>query len=152
MSFTYNLTSLIGQLRLEIRDNSLSDYTFEDEELQHFLNRANNDILWARVYAAENRCALAGSESGIEIQEGDARIKTTGEYGNNWCQLAKEWRYQQESGISPDGSALPFVYTGGIYLSDRESNEQDIRDGIIIERDFYDYDNEDTNRGNIVEN
>ena len=59
MSFTYTLTTDIGRIRLTISDKDATDYHFEDEELQAFLDAEGSVNLasaaalesWAAAYA-----------------------------------------------------------------------------------------------------
>ena len=59
MSFTYDLTTDIGKIRLTISDKNAADYYFEDAELQSFLDTEGSVNLasaaalesWAAAYA-----------------------------------------------------------------------------------------------------
>lgn len=147
MTFSYDLNTNIGKLRLEISDAVEETHLYSDEELQYFLNKANNDIQWARVFCYESRCAIESGLTGKEIQVGDIKIKGGADVGKNFCQMAKELRYYLETGLGVESSFTPYAYTGGIYQTDRDDLNKDITDGVLIERDFYDYYNESGFRG-----
>ena len=61
MTVTYDLTTVVGKIRLIIGDNVLADYTFTDEELTYFYTAEGNNInlaaaaalgAWMAKYAA----------------------------------------------------------------------------------------------------
>jgi len=56
MAHTYDLTTLIGKVRLKIGDRDIvpiTDAQFSDEEIQVFLDEAGDDILLAASLALE---------------------------------------------------------------------------------------------------
>lgn len=150
MSFTYDLDTNIGKLRLEIPDTDASNYVFEDDELEYFLNKASSDIQWAKVYVYENLYAMHQTSSGKETEVGDIRIKFAATLGEGWKKMADALRALLLSGSTPESSYNPFFYTGGIYQQDREDWEESIRDGTLIERDFYDNYNESGDKGGLL--
>ena len=142
MSFTYDITTDIGKLRLEIPDTgtpqeTINKYTFEDEELQYFLDKANDDIQWAKVWAYENKCSMSASEAGRQINVGDIEVRNNSSLGGSWCALAKQLRELLSSGLAPEGSLVPYVYVGGVYQADREAWEESIADGTLTDRSFW---------------
>lgn len=147
MTFSYDLATNIGKLRLEIVDTIDETHIFSDEELQYFLDKAGDDIQWAKVFCYESRCAIESGLTGKEVEVGDIRIKGGSDVGKNFCQMAKELRYYLETGLGREATFFPYAYTGGIFQTDRDKLNQDIADGILIERDFYDYYNESGTRG-----
>lgn len=152
MSFTYNLENNIGKLRLELADTNEDDYTFGNEELQYFLDKANQNILWAKVYVCEAKAMSSSELTGIEIEAGDTRVKGGVTSGNNWLAIAKELRTRLESGLAHESPVDVFATTSGIYKQDRVLNEKEIEEGILLERDFYDYYNESGVRGGEIAN
>lgn len=54
MTSTYDLTTLIGKVRLLIQDTDTDDPVYTDEELQTFLTLESNNI-----YGAASQCLLA---------------------------------------------------------------------------------------------
>ncbi len=148
--FTYDLSTNIGKLRLEIPDTNDTTFVYTDDELQYFLDKADDDIQWARVFVYENRCALESGLTGKEVEVGDIRIKGSGEVGANWCLMATTLRKHLESG-SKESSIDLYSYTGGIYKSDRIADNQAVEDGTLLERDFYDYYNESGERGGLID-
>jgi len=147
MSYTYDLSTDIGKLRLEIPDVSPTngvedDYIFEDEELQYYLDKANGNIQWAKVYIYENLCAVSANDGGKHIEVGDIQIKNNSSTGQNWCSMAKELRRLLSDGLAPEGSLVAYTYVGGIYQADREAWEENISDGVLTDRAFWNNFNE----------
>ena len=137
MGFTYDLKNDIGKLRLELSDIDKNDYTFEDEELQYFLDKAKQNILWAKVFVCEAKAMSSSEMTGLEIEAGDTRVKGGVTTGNNWLAIANELRTRLERGLAYESPIDVFATTSGIYTQDRINNEKEIEDGIILERDFY---------------
>lgn len=138
MSFTYDLSTDVGKLRLEISDTDSVYYVFSDEELSYFLTKANDDIQWARVYAYESRCALEIPNSGKEIEVGDIRQSYAASAGKGWCEMAKELRFLLSNGLAPESNYDPFFFAGGVYQTDRDKWEDDISNDVTVERAFWD--------------
>ena len=142
MSYTYDLSTDIGKLRLEIPDVSPTggvsiDYIFKDEELQHFLNKKPGNIQWAKAYVYENLCAVSANDGGKQIEVGDIEIRNNSNVGQNWCNLARDLRKKLEDGLAPEGSLALYTHVGGIYQADRDTWEQNIADGVLTDRDFW---------------
>jgi hypothetical protein len=76
MTFTYDLETDIGKVRLAIPDRNASDATFSDEELQSFLDIEGD---WMRA-AANALEVMAGD---IAISVGDARVQNIETRGSN---------------------------------------------------------------------
>lgn len=96
-TFTYDLSTLIGQLRLNISDINLSqtdgnrdEWTtlFSNEELQVFLTRAADDMNLASYYAL---MVVASSKSML------AKRRTLGDYSEDLTQLAVQIRAQAKA-------------------------------------------------------
>lgn len=51
MSFSYDLTTAVGQTRLLISDSKAQEYTFEDEELTFFLSAQSQNTYLAAAMA-----------------------------------------------------------------------------------------------------
>ena len=144
MTFTYDLSTDIGKLRLRILNKDSTDYTFEDEELQAYLDMNNGDLNWSLVMIYETLCAQENATAGDEIKIGDIEIDEGKQKAKNYCDLAKTLRKSIVDG-TVDGNSNMFFYSGGIYASDRRSNQSDICCGEIIAPDFTDHTFDDTN-------
>lgn len=51
MAFTNDLTTAIGQVRLECWDDDPNNYMFQDEAINYFLSKANGDVEGAACQA-----------------------------------------------------------------------------------------------------
>ncbi len=59
MATTYDLTTAVGQVRLQISDTDVADAIFSDEELQVFLDANSDDVLLASAQALRSIAASA---------------------------------------------------------------------------------------------
>jgi len=69
MTWTYDLTTLIGQVRLLIADNDIvpiTDAHFSDEELQVFLTMAGSDTYMAAALALQSWAGFLSSTADSE--------------------------------------------------------------------------------------
>lgn len=99
MTATYDLTTSIGKVRLKIDDRDVTPATdahFTDEELQVFLDEADDDILIASALALE-AWAASLSESADSERIGDYAY--TKKQAANKLTLAQ--RYRDASGSGP---------------------------------------------------
>lgn len=81
MSFTYNLSTSIGRVRLNINDR-VEPATFSDEELQAFLDQVGGDVNLATSMAFYT---LAASSTG------SAKRVSAGEYSEDLTDTAKQY-------------------------------------------------------------
>jgi len=99
MAHTYDLTTLIGKLRLLIGDTDIvpiTDAQFSDEELQVFLTMASSSLLLAASYALESwASAITSTLTGEKI--GD--YSYTSKDAETKMALAK--KYRQEDASTP---------------------------------------------------
>lgn len=58
MAFTYDLTTDVGKVRLQIADTDSTDPWFEDAEIEVFLSRENDDLDLAASRALRAMAAL----------------------------------------------------------------------------------------------
>lgn len=97
MAFTYDLTTLIGQLRLMIGDTDITpttDAQFSDEELQFFLTANSNNLNLAAADALEAWMASLSRELASEkIGDYSYTRKTI----DNMNKLRNELRAKDES-------------------------------------------------------
>jgi len=155
-TYTYDLLTDIRKLRREAFDIATSTdptpvgFTYCDEELQYFLDKANGDIQWAKVFTWENRAAIDANLTGRKIEVGDIKVEGTAAAGINWWNMAQQAREHLESGLGKESTFNPFYYSGGVYKSDRDQLEDNIRDGIFTGRDFYNDYNESGKRGGLI--
>ncbi|MCJ7828164.1 MAG: hypothetical protein MUP81_00290 [Dehalococcoidia bacterium] len=99
MTATYDLATDIGKVRLKIADTDIvpvTDAHFTDEELQVFLDEADDDILITSALALE-AWAASLSESSTSEKIGDYAY--TKKQTDNMLVLAQ--RYRDASGSGP---------------------------------------------------
>ena len=135
MSFTFDLSTDVGKIRAEIADTVEAQAIFSDEELGYFLEKAENNFFLAKIYVAEALCLLSGRTAGLSTKVGDLAQNTSTLFGKNWCDTAREWRAELNAGIN--GVDSPYFYAGGIYQADTDSNNELIRQGILVKRPFW---------------
>jgi hypothetical protein len=138
MSFSYDLSTSIGVLRLRIPDDNSLSYTFEDAELQSFLTQAGGSISIALLYAWTSLCSQSNSSSGDDIRVGDVKVSSSKSRGPNYCALAKQQMELINSGLAND--IIGVGETMGLYQEDRDTNREEKQEGILVDRGF----NEDT--------
>ncbi len=102
MSFSYVLTTSIGQVRFNIADTNPADFIFTDAEISHCLGKAGGNVNIATGYVL---LALASDRSKV------AHIKVIGKYKEDLGQIAQEIRSQAE--IFFDIEKVPRETTGG---------------------------------------
>jgi hypothetical protein len=83
MTFTYDLTTSIGKVRLLIPDNDATAYDLEDDEITYMLTEVGNEVKAAAVkcckwLARKYAKKATFSADGLSMQNGD-RAKTFAE-------------------------------------------------------------------------
>lgn len=99
MTATYDLTTNIGKVRLKIADTDVmpaSDAHFTDEEIQVFLDEADDDILIASALALE---AWAASLTDSALSEKIGDYSYSKKQADNKLALAQ--RYRDSAGAGP---------------------------------------------------
>ncbi len=66
MTLTYDLATLVGQVRLIIGDTTLTDAVFTDEELTYFLTANGSDVNLASATALEAWASKYGANADSE--------------------------------------------------------------------------------------
>ena len=97
MAHTYDLNTAIGKVRLLINDTDITPITdaqFSDEEIQVFLDMANQSLLTAAGFALE-AWASALTDSLLSEKIGDYAY--TKKDAENKLKLAKEYKEQDAS-------------------------------------------------------
>lgn len=103
-TWTYDITNNIGKVRLMIGDTDIdptTDAQFSDEELQHFIALASNNILIAAAYALESWAATETAKLDSE-KIGDYAY-TRGAV-NKKITLAKEYKKEAQAAIDAEAS------------------------------------------------
>ena len=98
-TYTYDLTTNIGKVRLKIGDNDIvpiTDAHFSDEEIQVFLDEAGGNILLASALALE---AWAAALTDIAVSERIGDYQYSKQEANAKLELAK--RYRETDASSP---------------------------------------------------
>lgn len=86
--FSYDLTTDIGKVRLNIPDTNVDDPAFDDEELQAFLNQEQNNIFFATADALN---VLASNQVYI------LKVRTTGDLSVDGAAVSAELRARAAS-------------------------------------------------------
>lgn len=97
MSFSYDLTTDVGRVRLLISDTATTTAKFTDEEIQYFLDEEDDVINLAAAMAFE---ALAGraADTGKSETIGDYSCDSSSQ-AKNWLAMAKALRDKEESAL-----------------------------------------------------
>ena len=110
MTYTYDLTTEIGQVRRLINDTDIdptTDAAFSDEEIQFFLNLGGS-VLMGAAKACEGMAAKSsGDLSGEKIGDYSYTKKTAAQ----WTSLAKE--YAAQDAMIPVFTWSEWDLTGG---------------------------------------
>jgi hypothetical protein len=105
VTFSYDLTTDIGKVRLNIPDTDSADAIFTDEEIQAFLDQEMSNIFFAAADACDT---LATNQVYI------LKVKTSGDLQVNGAQVSAELRARaaalRDHGRSANGSST--VSTG----------------------------------------
>lgn len=127
MSFSYDISTSIGQIRLEIGDTVEGDgygvkppnlANFSDEELTYLYTDESNDVLTAAARACEVLARMwAGAGQNVRIR--DYSINTT-QRAEHYRNLAQDLR--QQAGTLYQSGAAPTTKSDG-YSNDKNSQE-----------------------------
>lgn len=109
MTTTYDLTTNVGKVRLKIADTDITDAHFTDEEIQIFLDEADDDILLASALALESWAASL-SESADSEKIGDYSYSK--KMAANKLELAQRYRDASGSGPVFDWSSMDLASIG----------------------------------------
>ncbi len=94
MTVTYDLSTLVGKVRLNINDKDILHPVFTDEEIQYFLTENGNSVNLASATALESWAASYAANASSE---------TIGDYAyqqkivQNMLELAKSLREKEAS-------------------------------------------------------
>ena len=114
MTATYDLTTNIGKVRLKIADTDVTPATdahFTDEEIQVFLDEADDDILIASALALES-WAAALTDSAMSEKIGD--YSYTKKQADNKLALAERYRSASGSGPVVDWAEMDLASVGDL--------------------------------------
>lgn len=100
MSFSYDVNTIVGKIRLWIQDTDSSSALFSDEEINAMLSQNDSDI---RQTAAALLIALANSKARL------AKMKSAGKYSEDTRSVAKELREQAKMIL--EGAMTPWDAT-----------------------------------------
>lgn len=123
MSFTYELDTDIGKVRLTIPDRNSEDATFSDEEIQSFLTTEGD---WIRASAL----ALETMASDIAIQIGDARIQNIETRGSNTATSL----LKRASQLRTRADEIDNVVDGGFDIAEFVFNDEGYRQQLLNEQ------------------
>lgn len=110
MTFTYDLTDEVGQVRLLIGDITSGqgvkpDHTnFTDAEIEHFLAQEGNSVKGAAAMACEVLTAMYATV--VDISVGPRR-ESLGKIADNFTRLAA--KYRAEAGGGPAVSSVGVI-------------------------------------------
>ena len=116
MSYTYDITTNVGKVRLLTGDKILTDPVFTDEEIEIFLSRQSNSINLAAAEALE---AWAASYSANANSEEVGDYAYTQKIIDNMLKLAKQLR-ANEAKIKADEATEPVVDWSSFNVTDEE--------------------------------
>ena len=95
MSFTYDLSSSIGRIRLRISDTSSDNYIFNDEELAVFFDDEGSNVKRACAAALE---AIAVNEALVQKVIKNLQLSTDGaKLADSLLKQAANYRAQADS-------------------------------------------------------
>jgi hypothetical protein len=120
MTATYDLTTLIGKVRLKIDDRDVTpaaDAHFTDEEIQVFLDEASDDILIAAALALE-AWAASLTESATSEKIGDYAY--TKKQVDDKLALAQRYRDASSSGPAIDWAEMALEDIGEYPIEEEE--------------------------------
>jgi hypothetical protein len=97
MTYTYDLATTVGQLRLLIHDTVEASANFSDEELTAYLTLNGDSLLYAAAQALDNLAIVAAATGKVTLPDltidGSAQAKAL-------IDMAKALRAQADSGDS----------------------------------------------------
>lgn len=88
MTFTYDVTTALGKVRLWIQDTDANAYAFSDEEINAVMSDHSDDV---RQSSASLLLILANSKAKL------AKMKSAGKYSEDTRSIAKELRDQAKA-------------------------------------------------------
>lgn len=106
MSFTYDLATALGQVRLLIPDNVATAYELQDDELDFFLSQAGQNVTAAAARACDH---LARKYAKLPTFSADGLSISNGQRAQTFAQRAAELR----ASISDSMSSITLVKTDG---------------------------------------
>lgn len=111
MTVTYNLSTLIGQVRLKIGDTDITNDVFTDEELQVFLDESSNGIPIAAALACEAWASKYGANASEE-EMGNYRYNQ--KIIDNLLKMAARFRQSASEGPpQQEISSMDLTFTPG---------------------------------------
>lgn len=118
MTYTYDLASAVGQVRLLIRDNNDQGAVFDDEELTALLTLEDDAVILAAARALE---VIGGSETRTakRIRLLDLTVDGTA-VAEDLRRTAQRWREEFYAGLLPETAEL---VTGPATLREHLWNE-----------------------------
>jgi len=66
MAYTYDITTLVGKVRLTTGDKDITDAAFTDEEITYFLTEAGDDVALASAMLLESWAATYATSPSAE--------------------------------------------------------------------------------------
>lgn len=118
MTFSYDLNTNVGKVRLYALDYNQSSYVFSDEEWTELIQSSPDQNLY--LAAAWGLRIIANDLSRLGRWK-DAGVGQDAA-ANQAIQLALyyEQKAAQESGVSPDGTTTGKPWAGSIYVTEKE--------------------------------
>ena len=117
MTTTYDLTTDVGKVRLKIADTVIATAHFTDEEIQVFLDEADDDILLAAALALES-WAAALTDNALSEKIGDYSYSK--KQADNKMALAKQYREASGAGPATDWAELDLAAIGEYPIEEEE--------------------------------
>ncbi len=134
MAFTYDLSTDIGKIRLRIDDKAIDDAYYSDEEIQAYLDMAGGNITKALIIIYYAKADYYFANEGDKIRVDDIEVEENKQKGNYYLNLAKSLENQMAQGMIDED--LFEIYTGGVVISDINSNNSKIIDKTIKDTAF----------------
>lgn len=128
MTFSYDLSTSIGKLRLYLPDNDSDNYDFSDEELQIYIDLSNENLTLARVHIYRSLASKCISSFGDKVKVDDIQIEEDREKAKKYLDLAKQL---EESMLSGLGDFAIELWAGGVFESDIASSKDEQDSGLI---------------------
>lgn len=112
MSFTYDLSNNIGQVRFYLGDTNIDNYFLTDEDISFSLIENNNNLKFTAADCADAIAAKVAREP--RMKKVDNLTVSYQDIYRHYTDLAKKLR--------STGARFANPYAGGITLSDKEAN------------------------------
>ena len=113
MSFTYDLTTKIGQVRLLVPDNEASAYDLQDDEITYFLGLVGQNVMAAAARACDH---LARKYAKLPTFSADGLQISNGQRAQTFAARAAELR----ASISDSMSSITLIKTDGYSSTDND--------------------------------